>query len=436
MISGFKGLQLTPQTSGYDAARQVWNGAYARRPALIAQCLDAADVRTAIAYARRAGLGLSVRGGGHSLVGHGVCEGGVVIDLRRVSAIEVDAKARIARIGAGAKWGQVDSATRPYGLGTPGGDTSTVGVAGLTLGGGLGWLSRKYGMSCDSLVGAKLVTADCELLQVDDSSHPDLMWALRGGGGNFGVVTELCFQLHPVPAEILAGVLTYPVAAAPEVLGQIEAMTPELPDEVSWAAAFMVRGQPLLALRLCYVGKADARAHAALAPLRRVSALSDSVAPIPYAELQQLTDANAPAGLGYASGSEWLVRIPVAALVEACQRSTSPLSLSLINPLGGAIARGAAEATAFSYRHAAYLATIVAGWELGDGAEKLHRAWARSLWQAITPASAGGGYVNLLGDEGPARVRTAYSPTAYTRLLEIKRRYDPTNLFNSNQNLQ
>jgi hypothetical protein len=205
---------------------------------------------------------------------------------------------------------------------------------------------------------------------------------------------------------------------------------------VYWAAAFLVREQPLLALRLCYVGAPDTRAAAALAPLRRMPALSDSVAPISYTQLQSLTDANAPTGLGYASGTEWLRQIPAAALAAACERTTSPLSLSLINPLGGAIARRAADATAFSYRHAPYLATIVAGWELGDAAAERHREWSKTLWQALVPASAGGGYVNLLGDEGTARVRSAYSAEAYARLLQIKHRYDPDNTFNRNQNLQ
>jgi hypothetical protein len=216
----------------------------------------------------------------------------------------------------------------------------------------------------------------------------------------------------------------------------VEALTPTLPDEVSWAAAFLVREQPLLALRLCYVGAPDERALAALAPLRRIRPLTDSVAPIPYMDLQRLTDANAPSGFGYASASEFLVRIPVEAFVEACERATSPMSLSLINPLGGAIARRPADATAFSYRHAAFLATIVAGWELGAGDAQRHRSWARTLGQALIPASAGGGYVNLLDDEGPERVRTAYSASAHARLLQIKRRYDPDNLFNGNQNLR
>ncbi|HEX2731577.1 MAG TPA: FAD-binding oxidoreductase [Polyangiaceae bacterium] len=436
MIAGFKGLQLVQGSDAYAEARRVWNGVYDHRPALIAQCLDASDVRLAIAHARRHDLPLAVRGGGHSLAGHGVCEAGVVIDLRNLCGVEVDPVRRVARVGGGAKWAQVDAATSPHQLATPGGDTSTVGVAGLTLGGGLGWLSRIYGMSCDNLLGVELVTADGERIHADDASHPDLLWALRGGGGNFGVVTQLYFRLHPVPPSLLAGVLTYPLAAAAEVLGNVEALTPQLHDQVSWAAAFVVREQPLLALRVCYVGTPGPEATAALAPLRRVRALSDSVAPMAYTELQSLTDANAPFGLGYASRSEWLRSIPVSALTGSCERATSPLSLSLINPLGGAIARRPADSTAFSYRHAPFLATIVAGWELADGGAERHREWAKTLWRSLVPASAGGGYVNLLGDEGPARVRSAYSPEVYARLLQIKHRYDPENLFNGNQNLR
>jgi FAD/FMN-containing dehydrogenase len=448
-IAGFKGRLIEPDHQEYDQARRVWNGVIDRHPALIAQCLDSSDVRAALAHARYRRLQVAVRGGGHSLAGHGVCDG-VVIDLRNMNAVVVDPLARIAVVGPGARWGEVDVATRPHGLGTPGGDTSTVGVAGLTLGGGLGWLSRMYGMTCDNLVSADIVTADQELLHVDDASHPELMWALRGGGGNFGVVTSLRLRLHPVPAMLLAGVLSYPATAAPAVLSRLEEMTPGLPDEVSWAAAFCttpavadvpaaMRGRPIMALRLCYVGPPDEKAAAALAPIRALGEpITDTVAPMSYTALQQLTDANAPPGVHYASGSEWLRHLgerTIESFVEAARAATSAMSLSLINPLGGAVARRPADATAFAYRHAAFAATIVAGWAGAADDQAVHRAWARQLHRRLLPASAGGGYVNILGDEGPERVRTAYGVRPYARLVAVKDRYDPSNVFSSCQNI-
>ena len=449
-IANFEGPQLDATDPDYERARRVWNGAIDRRPLLIARCLGVNDVRAALAHARRHDLPVAVRGGGHSLAGHGVCDG-LVIDLGLMNRVSVDAASRVGVVGPGAKWADVDDATRPHLLATPGGDTSTVGVAGLTLGGGLGWLSRMHGMSSDNLVGAEVVTADGERLLADDSSHPDLFWAIRGGGGNFGVVTELRFRLHPVPPTLLAGVLHHPVEAGAEVLGRIEELTSELPDEVSWAAAFLtgpaadalpapLRGRPMLAVRLCYVGEPDQRAVAALAPLRALGPpLLDGVCPMSYATLQRLTDANAPFGLLYASASEWLCRLgarSIDAFVDAATTATSPLSLSLLNPMGGAIARRASDATAFGYRHARFAATIVAGWASPAEDPAPHRAWARRLWEALLPASAGGGYVNILGDEGPDRVRGAYGERTYARLVEVKDRYDPTNVFRSNQNVQ
>ena len=449
-IANFEGPQIDATHPDYARARGVWNGAIDRYPLLIARCLGVGDVRAALAHARQHGLPVSVRGGGHSLAGHGVCDG-LVIDLGLMNRLSVDSASRVAVVGPGAKWGDVDRATRPYALATPGGDTSTVGVAGLTLGGGFGWLSRMYGMSSDNLLGAEIVLANGERLFVDDSSHPDLFWAIRGGGGNFGVATELRFRLHPVPPTLLAGVVHHPVESAPEVLGRLEELTPELPDEVSWAAAFLtapptdslpapLRHRRMLAVRLCYVGEPDERAIAGLAPLRALgSPLFDGVGAMPYEALQRLTDANAPYGSPYASASEWLCRLGAAsidAFVEAAVTATSPLSLSLINPLGGAIARQASDATAFAYRHARFAATVVASWASLDENPAPHRAWARRLWKSLIHASAGGGYVNILGDEGPDRVKAAYGERTYARLVEVKDRYDPSNVFRSNQNIR
>jgi FAD/FMN-containing dehydrogenase len=448
-IPGFEGPVIDRSHLDYDRARRVWNGAVDRRPALIAECIHAADVRAALAYARSAGLSISVRGGGHSLPGHGTCDDGVVIDLRRMNRVAVDRDSRIATVGPGTKWGELDRATGPYGLATPGGDTSTVGVAGLTLGGGLGWLSRMYGMTSDNLLAALVVTAEGEELQVDDTTHSDLFWALRGGGGNFGVVTELRFRLHEVPRKLLSGALIYPITNAVEVLCALEALSSNLPDEVSWTAAFLTArepapaeliSQPILAIRLCYVGPPSDEAWAALAPLRAVGRpIADTVGEMEYTQLQQFTDANAPWGAGYASASEWLRHLgsgSAEALVRAALNASSPLSLSLINLMGGAVGRLAPDATAFAYRHAPYVATIVAGWESAADNAQPHRAWARDLWESLLPASAGGGYVNLLGDEGPERVRSAYGERHYSKLAAVKLKYDPHNVFHHNQNIR
>jgi len=449
VIPGFEGPVIDQFHLDYDRARRVWNGAIDRRPALIAECLHSADVRAALAYARRARLPIAVRGGGHSLPGHGTCNGGVVIDLRRMNRVAVDGDARLATVGPGTKWGELDRATGPYGLATPGGDTSTVGVAGLTLGGGLGWLSRMYGMTSDNLLAAAVVTAEGEELQVDETRHSDLFWALRGGGGNFGVVTELRFRLHDVPRSLLAGALSYPITSAVEVLSELEALSSGLPDQVSWTAAVLTArepapavlvSKPMLAVRLCYVGPPGEEAWAALAPLRAIGRpLSDTVGEMEYTQLQRFTDANAPWGAGYASASEWLRHLgrgSAEALVHAAVNASSPLSLSLVNLMGGAVGRLDPDATAFAYRHAPYVATIVAGWESATEDARPHQAWAHDLWASLLPASAGGGYVNLIGNEGPERVRSAYGERHYAKLAAVKRKYDPDNVFHHNHNIR
>jgi FAD/FMN-containing dehydrogenase len=449
MIPGFEGPVIDESHLDYERARRVWNGAIDRRPALIAECVHSGDVRAVLAYARSTRLPIAVRGGGHSLPGYGTCDGGVVIDLRRMNRVAVDRDARRATVGPGTKWGELDRATGPYGLATPGGDTSTVGVAGLTLGGGLGWLSRMYGMTSDNLLAAVVVTADGEELQVDETKHSDLFWALRGGGGNFGVVTELRFRLHKVPQRLLAGALAYPITEAVEVLAKLEALSSGLPDQVSWTAAVLTArdpapaeliSKPMLAVRLCYVGPPSDEAWAALAPLRAIGRpLADTVGEMEYTQLQQFTDANAPWGAGYASASEWLRHLgrgSAEALVRGAVNASSPLSLALINLMGGAVGRLDPDATAFAYRHAPYVATIVAGWESAAEDARPHQAWAHDLWASLVPASAGGGYVNLIGDEGPERVRSAYGERHYAKLAAVKRKYDPDNVFHRNQNIR
>lgn len=450
VIPGFEGPQIAPDHPEYPQACRVWNGAVVRRPVVVARCLHVADVRTAVGYARARQLPFAVRGGGHSPAGHGVCDG-VVIDLGLMNRVVVDVRARRATVGPGVRWGRLDEATRPHGLATPGGDQSTVGVTGLTLGGGLGWLSRMYGMACDNVVAAQIVTAEGDCLEVDEASHPDLFWAIRGGGGNFGVITRLEFALHVVPPTMLAGVLYFPAAAALDVLARIEELTPALPDEVSWSAAFLsssddhspattLRELPTMELRLCYVGEPDERASQALSPLRAIAKpVLDTVRPIAYVDLQKQADSNAPFGAFYATRSEWLGALGtgcIRALSAAAADTTCPQSLTLIHPLGGAISRRSTDATAFGWRHASYLATIVAAWlsPADDGAP--YRSWADRLWQSLQDVSLGGGYLNILGDEPHERVRSSYGPQAYARLETIKNRYDPGNLFTGNPNVR
>jgi FAD/FMN-containing dehydrogenase len=440
---------VTPEDPDYEQARRLWNGLIDRRPALIARPTDAHEVGRAIGYARAEGLPLAVRCGGHSVPGHSSVEGGLVIDLSaHLGGVEVDAGARRVRVGGGALLGALDRATQRHGLVVPSGHVSHTGVGGLTLGGGTGWLMRRYGLTIDSLRSAEIVTANGDVARASEDEQPDLFWALRGGGGNFGVVTEFEFEAHPLGTELVAGMLVYPLAQAREVLGFVRDSMERVPDELTSFPVFVtappqppfppeLQGAPVLAIGVAYAG-ATVEGMRVLEPLKRFAAPAlDLAGPMPYLALQTMLDASVPHGLHNYNRAEWLDQLgddAIATLVEHAERISSPLSQIILARMGGAVARVPADATAFPHRQARNLLWIVSAWRPDEDAAR-HLQWAREISDALKPYTAGGVYVNALGDEPANRVRSAYG-TNWQRLTEIKRQYDPDNVFHSNANIQ
>jgi FAD/FMN-containing dehydrogenase len=443
----FAGELIAPGDESYDEARKIWNGAIDRRPALIARCHSADDVVAALRHARERDLVVAVRSGGHGVAGLAVCDGGLVIDLSAMRAVAVDPAARTARAQAGALWGDVDGATQEHGLATVGGIVTHTGIAGLTLGGGIGWLMRRYGATVDNLLGADVVTADGEILRASEDEHPELFWGLRGGGGNFGVVTSFDYRLHAVGPTVLAGPIYYDLEDAPEVLRHYRDYIAEVPDELTTILNLRhappldflpaeVHGQPVVAVIVCYAGDV-ARGEELLAPLRRFgSPIVDAVAPRPYVELQQLFNPAVPHGWHYYWKSWELPPLEdeaIDTIVEQAGKITSDRSYIIVFQLGGAVARG--PDTAFAQRDAAHDVNINAAWLPDDPEPERHVAWARGCFDALEPLAGGRAYVNFLGDEGADRVRAAYGEERYARLVALKRTYDPTNVFRLNQNI-
>jgi FAD/FMN-containing dehydrogenase len=445
--AAFAGTVITPGDERYDAARAVWNGTVDARPALIAQCHAQEDIVAAVNLARTAGCPLSVRAGGHSVAGFSTCDDGVVIDLSLMRRVTVDADARTASAEPGATWADFDAATAAHGLASTGGLISTTGVAGLTLGGGIGWLQRKYGLSCDNLIAAEAVTADGSIVRASGTEHPELLWGLRGGGGNFGVVTNFVFALHPV-STVLGGLMLFPLDRGKQVLTAFRDWAAEAPDEVSMLAAINTAppepfvpveliGKKVLAILGCWCGDLDA-GTAALEPLRKMTPSVDVFGPMPYSALQGMLDGGAPRGLrnyfrgGYIADLDDEV-IDVA--LDHGARMPSPMSQIHFHQMGGAVGRVAPDATAFSGRAAGYTYNLASTWT-EPGEDALHIAANRELATALAPLSAAGAYVNFLSDGAGDRVRAAYGDALYDRLARLKREYDPANLFSRNQNIR
>jgi FAD/FMN-containing dehydrogenase len=371
----------------------------------------------------------------------------LVIDLSPMKGIDLDN--RLAHVQPGVLWRELDAATQAHGLAVPGGEVSDTGVAGLTLGGGVGWLSRLYGLSCDNLIGAELVTADGTVVDTDPQRKPELLWGLRGGGGNFGVVTRFAFRLNPVPVPVYAGMVLHPLEDARAALRVCLDVAERAPHALGLNAAFItappapfvppaLQGRPVVALAAGYVGHLKTGA-AAVRSLREFGApAADLFGPMPYTALQSMVDESVPAGLASYARSEWLGRLDhrgIDALVTAAEQMTSPMSQVLLRIMGGAIAEVPGDATAFRFRSAHSMLTIAAMWpDVTDPGEQ-HRDWARTSWQRLRPWSDGGGYVNHLCDEGTDRVREAYGQATWNRLVDLKRRYDPHNIFQLNQNV-
>jgi FAD/FMN-containing dehydrogenase len=437
---------LRPGDPGYDDARRIWNGTIDRYPALIARCRSAAEVASSVRMATAAGLEIAVRGGGHSIPGHSVCEGGVMIDLSPMKRVDVDVDRAVAHAEPGLLWGEYDAATQAHGLASPGGEISHTGVAGLTLGGGIGWLSRRYGLACDNLVSAQLVQADGSIVEVDVDSDPELLWALRGGGGNFGIVTEFRFRLHRLP-PLYGGLLIWPASDTHRVFPRYLEVAEAAPRDLSLVAAQLVAPpapfvppelqlRPVVAVAAVWTGDPD-DAPAALAPLRAMQPAVDTCELQPYTTIQRWFDAGVPHGRRYHVRSEWLGELDAHAveqLAASAAEMTSPFNQVLVRRMGGAIADVGPEATAFRFRDSAYMLTIASGWD--DGADEPHVEWTRRSWDRLHPWSCGGGYVNhLAADEGRDRVREAYGRTTWDRLVALKRRVDPDNVFHLNQNI-
>ena len=437
--AGFHGKLIVPDDDDYDEARRVWNGAIDRRPALIAQCATTSDVAKAVGLARDEGLPLAVRGGGHNVAGNAVCDDGVVVDLRLMKRCEVDVDARVARAEAGLTWGEYDGATQQRGLASPGGAISTTGIAGLTLGGGFGWLSRSYGLACDNVLSAEVVTADGEVLTASPDRHPDLYWAIRGGGGNFGVVTRFEYRLREV-RELYAGLILYPRDRAHAFMRMYAELTASAPDELSSMAAMLCApdGSPVVGQYSVYHGPAT-EGERVLAPVRALGTpLLDDVAMKPYTVVQQAFDEGFPSGNRNYWKANYLTRLTDEAIdvvIEHANGAPSPMAVvGLEHMMGGAVARIPADDTAFGNRDAEYNLLILGMYD-EPGLDETMRRWVRGFSSAVQPHSTGGVYVNYMSNDEADRVRAAYGTRHFERLAAIKKTYDPDNLFRMNQNI-
>ncbi|NDZ16537.1 FAD-linked oxidase [Variovorax sp. WS11] len=439
---------LSAADADYDTARKVWNGTVDRRPALIARCLTDADVQAAARFAAAQRMLLSVRGGGHHIAGNAVAEGGLIIDLSGMRSIRIDAMKRTAHVAAGALLGDLDREARAHGLATPLGINSTTGVAGLTLGGGFGWLTRRHGMSIDNLLSATVVMADGSLRTASADSEPELFWALRGGGGNFGVVTSFEFRLHPVGPELYAGLVVYPFAQARQVLRAWRDFTAGAPDELTvWTVLrkapplpFLpaeVHGTEVVIFPLVYSGGVEEGERAAAPVTQFGDPLGVALGPTPYAGFQSAFDPLlAPGARNYWKSNNFsaLGDAALDLMIEAAGRLPGPECEIFIAQLGGAMERAAPSATAFVGRDARYIMNVHGRWsDARDDAAV--RAWARQVFQDVAPHATGSGYVNFLTEDEAGRVEASYGMN-YPRLQQLKRRFDPGNLFRMNLNIE
>lgn len=437
-----RGTILLPTAEGYDQARRIWNGMIDRRPAVIVRCAGASDVVSAVNFGREHDLLIAVRGGGHNVAGNAVCDGGLMIDLSEMRDVHAEPELRRARAAGGATWGDFDAETQLFGLATTGGLISDTGVAGLTLGGGIGWLTRSYGLACDNLISVDIVTAEGQRVKASEEDNTDLFWGLKGGGGNFGIVTSFEFQLHPVGPLLFAGMALYPLESAQEVLINFRDFMAGSPDELGGMAGFTTTpdGQPVLALIGVYNGDLS-DGEAALKPLRDFhQPLLDTFAPTPYRKIQTLFDAGTPPGHRYYWKSSFLDSLPedsFATVIEQARKRPSANSKIFLEFLGGAFSRVPKEATVFGHRDSPFNLLVIGAWQDKDQ-DETNRNWARDTWQAMQPFASEGVYVNYLGtesDEGSNRIPAAYGAEKYEKLLRLKKKHDPTNLFRMNQNI-
>jgi FAD/FMN-containing dehydrogenase len=448
-IDGLRGQLISTDHTDYDIARAVWNGAIDRRPRFIARCIGTADVVAAVRFAREHDLEIAIRGGGHNVAGTAVCNDGIVIDLSAMRGVRVDAARRTAWVQGGALWGDVDHETQAHGLATTGGIVSHTGVAGLTLGGGIGWLMRKNGLTIDNLLAADVVTADGERLRTSEDEHSDLFWALRGGGGNFGVVTSFEFRLHSVGPSVLAGPILWDATDVKEVLRFYRDFVRDAPDELGTVVRFGaapplsiipedLHWRRVVMVGTCYAGPIEDGEHV-LRPLRAFhTPLLDLVGPVPYVGFQSALDSTVLHGWNYYWKSTHLPPLRddlIDVIAEHAFSCSSPRSYVALFHLKGAVSRVAEGATAFGNRHASHAVTLDGVWRPGEDFGDRETAWTRSFFTALGRFREGV-YVNFLGgDEDPDRVREAYGNSVYDRLVDVKTMYDPDNVFHHNQNI-
>lgn len=442
--AALKGRVIAPGDPEYDKARTTFYGGIDRRPSAIVRVANADDVSRVVSFAREDGLELAIRSGGHSIAGHCVTEGGIVLDLSEMRALEIDVEGRAARVGSGLTAGEYSVATAAHGLATGFGDSGSVGIGGITLSGGVGYLVRKYGLTIDSLLAAEIVTADGKLLFVDSKNHPDLFWALRGGGGNFGVVTRFQFRLHEV-GTIVGGMLILP--ATPDVIASFVAAAEQAPEELSTIANIMyappmpflppeAHGKLVIMASLVYVGDVE-QGKRAVAPFRSLAvSIADMLKPMPYPEIfpPDVPDFH-PRAIGKTMFMNHVDRRTAETILDHLSRSDATIRVVQLRVLGGAMARVPADATAYAHRTQRIMANVAAVYEQPEESG-LHGAWVSDFSAALQQnAGVPGAYVGFLGNEGEARVRAAYPGSTWERLVAIKRRYDPTNLFRLNQNI-
>jgi len=433
------GVLVCPGDQNYEAARAVWNGMIDRRPALIAYCAKRQDVIEAVDFARTTGILTAVRSGGHNIAGASLCDGGLVIDLSPMNRVTVDPASRTARAEGGALLADLDAATQAHGLATTTGVNSDTGLIGLTLGGGIGRLGRKHGLSCDNMVSAEIVTADGQVLSASEHENADLFWGLRGGGGNFGIVTAITYRLHPLGPTVLAGSLVYEWKSVRDALRLYAEFSAAAPDALCADAALitMPDGSHGFAISAFYAGPMD-DGERILRPLRQaLTPVADRIGPISYVQLQKAGDASFPRGHRFYWKAQFLREITKAAadpLIDRFPSVPSPRSFFVFQQVGGAIGRVPRAATAYANRGAAYDTFPVSIWT-DPAADEANMAWAREMYGALRPFAMEGVYVNNLGDEGDDRVKAAYGEN-YDRLVTLKRKYDPNNLFRLNQNVR
>jgi hypothetical protein len=448
LATSFGGTLLQPGADGYDEARTVWNGLHDRRPALIAQCQSAADVVAAVNFARENDLLVSVRGGGHSAPGYATCDDGIVIDLSPMKGIEVDPEARTARADAGLTWGEFDAATQEHGLAVTGGRFSTTG---LTLGSGSGWLERKCGLTADNLLSVDIVTASGDQLTASEDENSELFWGIRGGSGNFGVVTSFTYRLHEVGPLVYGGLMMGLPDRAADVIRFMRDYMATAPDDLGGAVAFVsvppepfvppeMHFKPVVGMVICWTGDHE-EGERVVAPIREVmQPVMDMVQPMPYTALQSMLDGGGPKGIRGYMKAEFLDELSdeaIDVLVERGMNRPGPMAQVLLEPMGGAISRVGDDDTALGRRDVPWCYHALAMWmEPDQETADAHMAWARGLADDIRPHTTTGVYLNYISDEGEERVRSTYGPEKYDRLVALKDRYDPDNLFRLNQNIQ